>query len=295
MEWTIHNGVMSGMGLDGQSWYYRNPLRREAGYRAAGHNDMSQRESPGAARICCPSNMIRTIAELHTYFYGISPGGVWLNLYGASEFAHQWEPGDEIAIEQKTDYPWDGRIEIEIRKAPARPIFIQARIPSWAKGARIEINGQPAEAAAAPGAYARIERAWKPGDRIALDFPMQPRLLQGHPKAEHIRNQAAVARGPILYCLEAPDLPRGRELHNVYLPLNPQFQPTAAADMPFGIRALEGKALYRAEAAWADDLYRPIEEAPFEPMPLRLIPYFAWANRGEQAMSVWLPLAWREA
>jgi hypothetical protein len=114
--------------------------------------------------------------------------------------------------------------------------------------------------------------------------------MQAHPKAEQLRNQVAVMRGPVLYCLESPDLPDEVELSTVHLPSDVSLEPEPAADLPFGILALKGRALVRPEPSWEGALYRKLGDHPLEPLDVRLIPYFAWSNRGPSAMSVWLPV-----
>ena len=122
---------------------------------------------------------------------------------------------------------------------------------------------------------------------------MSARLMQAHPRAEQLRNQVAICRGPLLYCLESLDLPEDIDLNNVYIPSDITLEPAAATDLPFGIQALEGEGLYRQENAWRDNLYRELTPPSFESIQLRMIPYFAWANRGSCAMSVWLPAVLR--
>jgi hypothetical protein len=116
--------------------------------------------------------------------------------------------------------------------------------------------------------------------------------MQAHPKAEQLRNQVAVMRGPLLYCLESKDLPKDVDLSNVYLPDDIELKTVAAEDLPFGISALAGDALYRADPSWETELYRAVEPRSVDSLSIRLIPYFAWANRGPAAMSVWLPVVW---
>jgi len=198
--------------------------------------------------------------------------------------------GEQLVLEQETDYPWDGNVRISIMQAPARVMRINLRIPGWAESATISINGTPTEAPIQPGTYATISRMWSAGTVIEVDISMPPRLVQAHPKAEQLRNQVAVFRGPILYCIESLDLPEGRDLNNVYLPSDIALSSSPADDLPFGIQTLTGQGLYRPETEWGDGLYRPLRSVPLEPIDLRMIPYFAWANRGAAAMTVWLPL-----
>ena len=290
MELEIYNGIISGMGLDGESWWYRNPLRRyDAIHTASGHNDLPERVQPGRTQICCPSNLVRTVAQWQSYVYGTDGDDLWIHHYGANELSVELA-GEQLVLEQETDYPWDGNVRISIMQAPARVMSINLRIPGWAESATISINGTRTEAPTQPGTYATISRMWSAGTVIEVDISMPPRLVQAHPKAEQLRNQVAVFRGPILYCIESLDLPEGRDLNNVYLPSDIALSSSPADDLPFGIQTLTGQGLYRPETEWGDGLYRPLRSVPLEPIDLRMIPYFAWANRGAAAMTVWLPL-----
>lgn len=284
IEQSLYNGILPGIGLDGKSWFYQNPLRRHKDYVPKGGTDMALRSQPGRYHICCPSNLLRTLAQLQGYFYSVCEHGVWIHHYGSNEFSY----GDDLALEQKTDYPWDGRITITVHQAPNRTFFIKLRIPAWAKSASVKVNGVSLPAPS--NVYVKAERKWSAGDVVEIDLPMHVRLMEAHPKAEHLRNQVAIMRGPILYCLESVDLPNEIDLNNVYIPTDIALRPVPAAGMPFGIQALEGTALYRRDDPWDENLYRPLAPFQMESIPIRLIPYFAWANRGPSAMSVWLPV-----
>jgi DUF1680 family protein len=294
MELELYNRFQAGISLDGDSWFYRNSLRRyDVDHIEDGHNDMAERGLPGRKRICCPTNLLRTFAELQSYFYSRDDAGLWVHHYGGNVFDGQLADGNRIRLSQKTDYPWDGRIVIEFDEVErSEPFAVRLRVPGWASGATISVNGATGGENAQPGRYRLIERQWRSGDFIELNLPMSPRLMQAHPKAEQLRNQVAVMRGPILYCLESKDLPADTDLNNVYLPEDIKFDAHVAHDLPFGVNVLEGEALHRAEPSWDSELYRKLKRRSVTPMPIRLIPYFAWANRGPAAMSVWLPVIW---
>ena len=294
IELEMYNGFLAGVGLDGQSWFYRNSLRRyDAEHVEHGHNDLAERGLPGRKRICCPTNLLRTIAELQTYFYSRDEQGLWIHQFGGNTLDATMADGKRLQLTQKTDYPWDGKIVVSLDAVDAaEPFAIRLRIPGWATGATASVNGTPAANAAVPGQYLFMKRSWRSGDAIELNLPMPGRLMQAHPKAEQLRNQVAVMRGPVLYCLESKDLPEGVDLNNVYVPEDIQLKPTAAAELPFGIVSLTGEAFYRQEPAWNTDLYREVARISAEPLSIRMIPYFAWANRGPAAMSVWLPVVW---
>jgi len=298
-EW--YNGILSGIGLDGCSWWYRNPLRRYAPRESDGRlNDLPEREKPGRRRICCPTNLLRTVAQVGSYFYSVAPDTVWVQQYGASRAAFNVpsagaDCGDfRIEIEQQTDYPWEGEVRIVIREAPPHPISLRLRMPGWTgEAVPVAVNGEPVGSGAPAGDWAVIRRTWRAGDELRFRLPMSPRLIEAHPRAEHLRNQVAVMRGPILYCLESPDLPPGTDWTSVYIPNDVRFEAVRDASLPFSPVVLEGEALYRDEPRWDARLYREIPSSALRPLHIRLIPYFAWANRGPSAMSVWLPIAWR--
>ena len=295
MERELYNGFQAGISLAGDLWFYRNSLRRyDANHVEHGHNDLAERVLPGRKRICCPTNLLRTFAQLQSYFYSEDQLGLWIHHYGGNTFTGKSPDGQTVKLTQRTDYPWDGKIAVVLDEVAAdEPFAIRLRIPGWVKGAKVSVNGRATEKPPAAGTYVFLKRKWKSGDAIELDLPMPVRLMQAHPKAEQLRNQVAVMRGPILYCLESRDLPEETDLNNVYVPEEIDLEPAAATDFPFGIVTLAGTALYRPEPAWEGQLYREVAASPTRQLPVRLIPYFAWANRGPSAMSAWLPVVWK--
>jgi hypothetical protein len=162
----------------------------------------------------------------------------------------------------------------------------------------VTINGRPAAVDAPPGTYARVQREWQAGDIVELNLPMAVRLLEGNPRIEATRNQVAVARGPLIYCLESPDLPEGMRLWDIHLPPDARLTPRHRPDLLGGVTVLEGEAEIVRGPDWQpaeglNALYRPLARATPERRAITLIPYYAWANRGVSEMTVWLPLAIR--
>lgn len=292
MERELYNGFLAGVGLKGDSWFYRNSLKMHSGDHAGNqHNYAQQRGHPGRKAICCPSNLLRTIAQLKGYLYGIGDNQLWLHHYGANTLDTKLNDGQRLALTQQTDYPWDGQIKITIDHAnPRHPLTLRLRIPQWANGATATVNGKPIQATPKSGSYLPIQRAWKKGDVIQLTLPMQPRLMQAHPKAEQLRNQVAVMRGPILYCLESTDLTQQQNIDDIYIPSNTTFNVSPTNKLPFGTQLITAQALHRPEKNWTNELYRPLTPTPTQPIQINLIPYFTWANRGPSSMTVWLPL-----
>lgn len=151
----------------------------------------------------------RTIAKVSGWACSLSAGGVAVDLYGGNTLATKLQDGSELKLRQETHYPWDGAVRITIESCKIEPFEMLLRIPDWAEGTRVLLNGEDAGVEAEPGSYARIERQWKGGDVVAMDMPMDIKLIEGHPRIEEVRNQVAIKRGPVVYCVESPDLPEG--------------------------------------------------------------------------------------
>jgi len=288
MELVLYNSMLSGIALDGKAFFYSNPLVSFGGEVPVMRNQSLERwgdtTAPGASRsYCCPPSVARTLANLHGWAYSVSPGAVWVNLYGGNTLAVEG-----VRLTQETDYPWEGNIRFRIEQAPEDELALQLRIPAWAQGASIRVNGRPGPAAPA-GQYAEVRRRWSRGDRLELDLPLAPRLLESNPLTEQTRNHVAVARGPLVYCLESPDLPPGVRFTEVALPAGIRLSARFDRQLLGGVVVLEGEARRIPEAQWKGLLYRTLRPTPPEPVRIRLIPYYAWANRGLSQMTVWLP------
>ncbi|HEX2036833.1 MAG TPA: beta-L-arabinofuranosidase domain-containing protein [Chloroflexota bacterium] len=295
VEHTLYNGVVSGMGLDGKSWFYTNPLRFYGGEHKLLSQDAYERFQPGRVHVCCPSNLARAVAGVHGYAYSLSGApqeGVWVNLYGASRLDSELPGGGRLALRQETGYPWEGTVRFTIEAAPGRACGLYLRVPSWAKGASVLVNRQAA-VVPEPETYAPLVRVWREGDVVELALPLRTRLMVGHPRIESCRNQVSVMRGPLLYCLEGHDLPAGTELAEVYLPPDARLRPRHAPDLLGGVTVLEGEAEVIPHGTWQGTLYRELEPVTPQRRWIRLIPYYAWANRGTSEMAVWLPLSRR--
>ena len=195
-----------------------------------------------------------------------------------------------IRLTQETDYPWDGRVKITVRAAPAEAVSLFLRVPGWTKGATLKVNGQAEKQDLEPDRYAEVRRRWKADDVVELDLPMRVQLLEAHPLVEEVRNHVAVKRGPVVYCLESPDLPKGVTVSTVAVPRSAAFKPRHDAKLLGGVTVLEGKAEAVVEPAWDGRLYRELQPGEAKMIDVRLIPYYAWGNRGRSEMTVWLPL-----
>lgn len=288
LERALYNGVLATISLKGREFFYTNPLRRV--------DDLpfelrwSRKREPYIGCFCCPPNTVRAVAEVSAYAYGMSDEGVWVHLYGSSVLDTQLSDGSALRLKQETEYPWDGTIRITIEKAPSKEYSVFLRIPDWAEESHVTVNGKRAGKNLASGRYHEIRRSWSSGDRIELVLPMSVELLEAHPLVEEVRNQVTVRRGPIIYCLESIDLPDDVRIEDVALsPVEP-FQDRFVEDFLGGVVVLEAQAQCLCGRDWGDTLYRELSPLQPEKIDIRLIPYYAWGNRGGSEMMVWLPL-----
>ncbi|HEX3358454.1 MAG TPA: glycoside hydrolase family 127 protein, partial [Tepidisphaeraceae bacterium] len=286
IEHTLFNSVLVGISLDGTAFFYTNTLRQLNPMPVPLRWPRQRQKTMGC--FCCPPNVVRTVAEASNYAYARNERGIYVLLYGGSQINTQLADKTPIKISQQTDYPWDGKITFTI-ESPSAEFSLVLRIPAWAKDVTIGINGKQGEQPR-PGTFHEVRRHWNTGDRVELNLPMPARLIEANPYVEESRNQLAVARGPLVYCLESTDLPADVSLLDILLPQSAKFKTQRIDDLLPGMVALETAGFARANSDWSNDLYREAESENLREIDLRLIPYFAWGNRGESEMSVWLPI-----
>lgn len=289
MELVLYNSALSGISADGKHYFYTNPLRRTHDH-AMGTTDQRTRE-PYIHCFCCPPNLVRTIAKVSGWAYSLSKNGIAVNLYGGNELDTQLLDGSAFKLRQESAYPWEGKVKITMQECKEKPFEVLLRIPEWATDSTVSINGQRSEIEVKPGCFARIHRSWKPGDVMELDMPMEIRLLSGHPRIEEVRNQAAIKRGPVVYCIESSDLPAKTDILDVYLASDVQLHAEKRPSFLGGMTTLRGKVLLRKDQRHA--MYHPLTKPNWQQVEAQFIPYYAWSNRGVAEMTVWLPLVWK--
>ena len=287
VENCLYNSILSGISLDGKKYFYTNPLRisKDLPYTLRWPKERTEYISC----FCCPPNTLRTLCEAQDYAYSIEKGGVYVNLYGGNTLNTNIEGIGEITLTQKTDYPWDGAVNISVDKLKGKKQFeIKLRVPDWCtEGAKITVNGEEQKIEAKAGTYATVNRTWKKGDVVSINMPMRTRIVEANPLVEESRGQVAVQRGPIVYCLESNDL-GGLSIDDIAIPLDAKFTPVDMTIDGSRIKALEGEVINRSEASWKGQLYREAT-AKKQMVKVRLIPYYAWGNRGKSEMTVWMP------
>ncbi|HEY4206934.1 MAG TPA: glycoside hydrolase family 127 protein [Puia sp.] len=286
LEQALYNSVLSGASLDGTRFFYTNPLRASRNFpydlRWSGG-----REPYITLSNCCPPNLGRTLAEVADYMYSLSGKGLYLNLYGGNKLSTHLPDGSAFQLTEQTAYPWDGHIALAIERAPAKNFSIFLRIPGWCKTASLKVNGQPVRTTITPGQYAEVHRTWNKGDAITLDLPMPATLLEANPLVEETRGQVAVRRGPVVYCLESPDFPGNIDILRIALPATAIFK---TMPMHIGGHSLTALSTTAKLLPLSDTtrLYQEVSKKMAAEIPVTLIPYYAWANRGPSDMTVWI-------
>ncbi len=285
LERALYNGVNSGMSLSGDLYCYRNPLEL-----SGDPNDRIR--NPWYDTTCCPPNLERILASLPGYFYSTSRDGVWVHLYHNSALDWRLQDGLRLRLTQKTNYPWDGRIEIVLEPAQPAEFTLYLRIPGWAPAASAEVSGRAY--AAMPGQYLDLRRRWQPGDRVTLAIEVKPRLIRANPLVAETGGKAAVQRGPLVYCMEQTDQRDVDSIFDVLLDPKAGFAEEFRPDLLGGVLVLKHKG-YAWRSPLADEpLYQPMEQVSLRSrrqVEVTLIPYYTFANRGPAAMQVWIPLA----
>lgn len=291
LEEVAYNSLLAGVSLDGTGYFYTNPLSVVHEHGLSDSLRWSKQREPYISYCnCCPPNTIRTIAEMQNYQYSLSKKGLWVNLYGASTLNTLLENGSKIKLSQSTNYPWDGKIELNMEECKKANFSIFLRIPAWASSYSLKINGEDVTIKVSPGEYLELNRTWKKGDQIALILPMDAKLMAANPLVEQTRNQVAVKRGPVVYCIEDVDLPENISIFDVTLPVDINFTPELMVIGQSHLVALKGKGLFTPAGSTNGDLYLPVNTKK-DSIEISLIPYYAWGNRGKGDMNVWLPFS----
>ena len=283
LERTLYNGLISGVSLEGNGFFYPNPLE-----------SMGQHQRQawfGCA--CCPSNICRFIPSLPGYVYAVKDKNVYVNLF-LSNKTELTVGKKKVALSQQTNYPWDGDITITIDKNSVGRFALKIRIPGWVKGKvvpsdlysyadgkrlgyLISVNNQQLYPEIHD--YITIDRQWKKGDKVQIHFDMEPRVVRANNKVEADRGMVAVERGPLVYCAEHPD--NDFDIFSALVNQEPQFQLGKAeiAGIPVVTLTTEAQALD----------FNKQGKLTVKDQKLTLIPYFAWCHRGSGKMRVWLP------
>jgi DUF1680 family protein len=283
MERTMYNNVADGVGVDGKTFFYVNRLASASD----GRNVRWQR----ASLECCPPNLVRFMASMPRYLYAQRGNEIFVNLYVSSETAFSVD-GSKIALSVESRMPWEGLSTVAVACEEPVTATLRLRIPGWIQDrpvpsdlyvyaskssatARVTVNGKSVSAAPDRDGYVSIDRRWKKGDVIAIDFPLEVRPVVAHSKVHSTRGRVALERGPIVYCAEWPDCAGGKVL-------------TARLDRNTEIKPLREEKFLDGGATLLETAAKSVTAPASSPAAIRLIPYHLWANRGVGEMAVWL-------
>jgi len=289
MERTLYNGLISGVALDGQTFFYENPLE------ATGNASKDQRR-PWFGVACCPGNITRFMASVPGYVYAQRGDSIWVNLYMSNNAEIKMDNGRTVKLAQVTKYPWDGDVKMTVNPDQSGSMTINVRIPGWARNqpiasdlyrfaadsserATLKVNGSAVPIKLDKG-YVALTRTWKSGDTIELNLPMPVRRVVANSNVVADRGRVSLERGPIMYAAEWVDNPNGK-VRNLMLPDTAIFTTEYRPDLLRGVTIVKSKAV-----ALAFDKEGKVLKTE---QPFTAIPYYAWANRGRGEMIVWLP------
>ncbi len=266
LERTLYNGVLSGVSLDGGTFFYPNPLE----------SDGRHHREPWFGCACCPSNICRFIPSVPGYIYAAQGKDLYVNLYVDNTMTHQLE-GRAVTLSQHTDYPWSGEVRVTVDENRAGRFTLRLRIPGWVRGEvvpgdlyafaddkpsgyRVSLNGEAVPGELQDG-YFCISRDWKAGDEVALSLDMEPRFVRANEAVEADRGRLAVECGPLVYCAEWPD--NGQDVLQASVSADDLLTEEFRGELLGGLRVIRDGGL-------------------------TLIPYYAWNHRGPGKMEVWL-------
>ncbi len=281
LERTLYNAVIVGVSLEGDTFFYPNPLAADGKYR---FNKGAACRQPWFGTACCPGNIARFIPSMPGYIYAATGDAIYVNLFVTSEADIELQK-NAIRVKQKTEYPWEGQIQIEVFPTHEAEFGMFVRIPGWAQNRPVPgdlyhymetyenkpalaVNGESMALDLVKG-YAFIHRTWKKGDVIKLDLPMPVRRVKSHPNVVENTGKVALERGPLVYCVEGID--HESKALDLVLPEESEVFVEFVPDLLDGLVVIKGKALRNGKTR-----------------ELTAIPYYAWSHRGVGEMTVWL-------
>lgn len=285
LERSLYNNVLSGVSLEGDKFFYPNRLESRG--------QIKRSEWFGTS--CCPSNVARFIPDVPGYIYAYDMDGIYVNLFISSKTNFHLD-GHKVKLEQKSQIPWSGKTEFNLKLKNKDQFAIRIRIPGWAadkpipsdlysfinkpqKNIEIKVNGNKMSYLIEKG-YAVINREWNDGDILEVKFPYGVRLIKSNPNIKENTGKIALQAGPLVYCIEGFDIPDGNP-NNIMIDKTQTFNLTYQKDFLNGLMTISGKAKYFKEI---DNNGLKISNVNFT-----AIPYYAWANRGNSEMEVWIP------
>ena len=285
LEKSLYNGARDGLSLSGDHFFYGNPL--------ASNGRHFRKEWFGTA--CCPANIARLVASLGDYIYGASDKGLWVNLFVGSNTVLKFGKTD-VPVTLETRYPWEGNVKITLAPKSKIKFALHVRIPGWAQGQAapgdlytfegnannsftLTVNGKPAPFTMDKG-YAVVDRDWKKGDQVELMLPMDVKRIVSRPELKQDVERVALQRGPLVYCVEGAD--NNGKAWDLILPDKADFKTSFQKDLLDGVVTIQFQAP-------TIQVGQDGQSVNTETKTITAIPYYAWCNRWQNPMQVWLP------
>jgi DUF1680 family protein len=292
LEKSLYNALLSGIGLDGKSFFYSNAMQVKNSFN---HGALERSRAGWFDCSCCPTNLVRLLPSVPGYMYAQKGDDVFVNLFANSttQISVHNKP---VGIEQQNNYPWDGALKFVLSPKSSDVFNLMVRIPGWAQNSvlpsdlysfvnasnrkvEIKVIGQPVEYTMEKG-YASLNRNWKKGDVVEVNLPMETKLIRANENLKDDQGKVAVERGPLVYCAEWKD--NNGKTSNIIMPLNANFTSEFKSDELNGVEILKTTAPV-IEINNDGTSISTVNKA------VTLIPYYTWANRGEGEMMIWFP------
>jgi hypothetical protein len=290
LEKILYNGLISGIGLDGKSFFYTNAMQVKNTFS---HKDLERERAGWFDCSCCPTNVTRLLPSVPGYVYAQKDDKVYVNLFINSQ-SSLMVPGGAVDIIQQNNYPWDGDLNFVVNPKKTTTFSLLVRIPGWSQNQaipsdlyafktntagkiQIKINGAPVDYVMEKG-YAVLNRAWKKNDKVEVNLPMDVMRVVANKNLKDDIGKVAIQRGPLLYCAEWPE--NNGKATNIVLPAGSTFTSEYKPNLLNGIMMLKADGI---TVQTSDD------KITTEKKPIYVIPYYAWANRGIGEMELWFP------
>lgn len=286
IERALYNTVISGMALDGQHFFYVNPLEvfpDQCHGRNKNFNHIKPVRPQWYGCACCPPNLARLLASLGDYLYSVKDNTIYSHLFIGSEAKFDYN-GQQMTITQHSNLPWEGTVQYKLSNV--NTVFTLAiRHASWSNNTVVKINGTEISATAKDG-YIYIERHWQDDDVVEISLDMTVKRMRANPNVRSTAGKVALQRGPLVYCIEQAD--NGKQLHLISLPSDAPLNISYNKSLANGVVTIETTALTMKTDLKQDQLFGDDIKTEYESRPLTFIPYYTWANRGEGEMMVWV-------
>jgi len=294
LEKTLYNGLISGVGLDGKTFFYTNAMQVRNSFT---HNDLEIVRPGWFTCSCCPTNIARLIPSIPGYMYATKDREIYVNLYISGSATINLDDKSSLQLTQQSNYPWEGKIRMSVNPKRSSDLTFMLRIPGWARNEAVPgdlyhftgnstgvqpvltVNGEKVPYEINKG-YAVVRRTWKKNDIIQLDLPMDIKRVAANDKVKDDSGMVALQKGPMIYCAEWAD--NDGRAANLILPGNASLTAVFQPELLHGVMTLQGTG--RAVIIDASG-----QEVSTHDQKITVIPYYAWANRGKGEMNIWFP------